>query len=219
MPPRSRAISSAASSPPLKLSVATKLTISSEARSESMMTVGIPSLFASSTGRTSALSSSGASTIPLTPWLVKPSTTWTCCSRSSSRMGPFQMTSTRTPSASRSREALIAPAWMLFQNSWVSPLGMTATLKLFVPVLGGAPPPPLQARPAPAVARIRAAMTTGLLISWFLRISSPPVHGQGDLRRSRRIVTAGARSSRLELMAVAAVGLASLKAPSRFPRA
>ena len=57
------------------------------------MTTGMfAALPASSTGRTSARASSGASTMPLTPWLRKPSTTWICCSRSSSRIGPFQIT-------------------------------------------------------------------------------------------------------------------------------
>ena len=94
MPPRSRPSSSAAISPPFTLSVATKLTIWSEARAESTITVGTPSRFASSTGRTSAFSSRGARTIPSTPWLANDSTTCTCCSRSSSRRGPFQRIST-----------------------------------------------------------------------------------------------------------------------------
>jgi len=40
-----------------------------------MITVGTPACLASSTGRTRARLSSGASTIPWMPWLVKPSTT------------------------------------------------------------------------------------------------------------------------------------------------
>ena len=75
-----------------------------------MMTVGMPARFASSTGRTSARSSSGASTMPFMPWLRKPSTTCTCCSRSSSRSGPFQVMFTLIPRPSSSRAALIAPA-------------------------------------------------------------------------------------------------------------
>jgi hypothetical protein len=86
-----------------------------------MMTTGILSLTASCTGRMRARSSSGARTMPSTPRLMKSSTTVICWARSSSFCGPFQMTS--TPS---SRAASMAPAWMLFQNSWVVPLGMTA---------------------------------------------------------------------------------------------
>jgi hypothetical protein len=92
------------------LSVATKLTICSDWSPESMITVGTPAPFASSTGRTSARSSSGASTIPETPWEVKPSTTCTCCSRSSSRSGPFQMMRTLSPLAVSSCAACTAPA-------------------------------------------------------------------------------------------------------------
>ena len=90
-----------------------------------MMTVGMPAAFASSTGRTSARSSSGARTIPFMPWLRNPSTTCTCCSRSSSRSGPFQVRVTFTPLASNSCAAFTAPAWMAFQNSCVVPLGTT----------------------------------------------------------------------------------------------
>jgi hypothetical protein len=57
----------AASAPPFRLSVATKLTMTSDWSPESMITVGIPAPFASSTGRTSARLSSGASTMPWTP--------------------------------------------------------------------------------------------------------------------------------------------------------
>ena len=57
----------------------------------------MPARAASSTGRFSARLSSGASTMPWTPWLMKPSTTWICCSRSSSRIGPFQMMRTGVP--------------------------------------------------------------------------------------------------------------------------
>ena len=91
-----------------------------------MITVGTLSFAASSTGRTSAFSSSGASTIPSMPWLANDSTTCTCCSRSSSRSGPFQVSSTCTPFVSSSRLALMAPAWIVRQNSWVMPFGITA---------------------------------------------------------------------------------------------
>ena len=53
------------------------------------------------------------------------STTLICSSRSSSRTGPFQMTS-----APSSRAAFSAPACTDFQYSWVVPLGMTAILPL-----------------------------------------------------------------------------------------
>src|SRR5438034_2414424 len=94
-----------------------------------MITVGTPARRASSTGRTRATLSSGASTMPWTPWLKNPSTTWTCCSRSSSRSGPFQMIVTGCPCADSSREAWTAPAWMLLQNSCVVPLGITAIVR------------------------------------------------------------------------------------------
>ncbi len=112
--------------PPFTLSVATKLTAALESRAESKITTGMPARDASSTGRTSALASSGASTMALMPWLWKPSTTWICCSRSSSRSGPFQITLTSMPCACSSRSALIAPAWMVLQNEWVVPFGITA---------------------------------------------------------------------------------------------
>jgi len=90
------------------------------------MTVGTPAAFASSTGRTSARRSSGASTMPCTPCVVNPSTTWIWSSRSSSRSGPFQMMFTESPATVSSCDAWIAPAWMLFQNSCDVPLGTTA---------------------------------------------------------------------------------------------
>jgi hypothetical protein len=86
----------------------------------------MPARVASSTGRTSAFASSGASTMALMRWLWKPSTTWICCSRSSSRSGPFQTMCASTPCACSSRSALIAPAWIVFQKSWDVPFGMTA---------------------------------------------------------------------------------------------
>ena len=51
-----------------------------------------------------------ASTMPLTPCAANPSTTWICCSRSSSRTGPFQITSTLVPCAVSSCAALLLPA-------------------------------------------------------------------------------------------------------------
>ena len=90
-----------------------------------MTIVGMPARLASSTGRTSAASSSGAMTMPEMFWLTKPSTTCTCCSRSSSRSGPFHMIVTGVPAAFSSRSAFTAPAWMAFQNSCVVPFGMT----------------------------------------------------------------------------------------------
>ena len=61
--------------------------------------------------------------MPLTRRLTKFSTTWICCSRSSSFNGPFQMISTATPFARSSSRALNAPALTAFQNSFVVPLG------------------------------------------------------------------------------------------------
>ena len=66
-----------------------------------MMTTGMPAPTASSTGATSALLSSGASTMAETFRPMKFSTTWICCSRSSSRSGPFQMIVTSIPSAAQ----------------------------------------------------------------------------------------------------------------------
>src|SRR5258708_6681484 len=100
--------------------------MSSVSSPESMMTVGTPARFASSTGRTSARRSSGASTMPWTPCERNPSITWICCSRSSSRSGPFQMMCTESPVALSSCAACTAPAWMLLQNSCVVPFGTTA---------------------------------------------------------------------------------------------
>ncbi len=91
-----------------------------------MMTTGMPAPTASSTGRHQRPLSSGASTIAETLRPTKFSTTWICCSRSSSRSGPFQMIVTSIPAAASSRLALKAPALMDFQYSWVVPLGMTA---------------------------------------------------------------------------------------------
>src|ERR1017187_7567026 len=125
-PPRSAASLRAPIWPPLKLLVETVLEGSVELSRESMMITGMPAAIASSTGATSARSSSGASTIADTLRPMKFSTTWICCSRSSSRRGPFQMMLTAMPLAASSRLALTAPASMDFQNSCVVPLGMTA---------------------------------------------------------------------------------------------
>ena len=70
-----------------------------------MMTTGIPRWTAFATGTASALSSRGASTMPETPRLTKPSTSETCESRSSSRSGPRHTISTFSSEA-----ALAAPA-------------------------------------------------------------------------------------------------------------
>ena len=60
-----------------------------------MMTTGMPLPDGvRTTGARSAVSSSGASTMPDTPRLMKSSTTLICASRSSSLSGPFQMIST-----------------------------------------------------------------------------------------------------------------------------
>ena len=67
----------------------------------------MPACDASSTGRLSARLSSGARTIPLTPWLVKPSTTCICCSRSSSRIGAFPDHLDRSARGSELRRGLL----------------------------------------------------------------------------------------------------------------
>src|SRR4051794_36684258 len=75
--------------------------------------------------------------MPLTPRAVKSSTTLICSSRSSSLSGPFQMISQPV-----SWLAFTAPAWMVFQNSCVVPLGMTAMV-FFAELLPPDDPPPL----------------------------------------------------------------------------
>ena len=85
------------------------------------MTTGMPRWTALATGTASALSSSGARTMPDTPRLTKPSTSDTCESRSSSRSGPRHTMSTFWSAA-----AFAAPAWMLCQNTCEVPLGITA---------------------------------------------------------------------------------------------
>ncbi len=68
-----------------------------DARSESMMTVGIPSLLRLlDRPHQGLVVERREHDAARHPWLAKPSTTWTCCSRSSSRIGPFQMISTST---------------------------------------------------------------------------------------------------------------------------
>src|SRR4051812_27095653 len=124
-----------------------------------MITVGTPAFFASSTGRTSARLSSGASTMPDTPWLVKPSTTCTCCSRSSSRSGPFQMMRTLSPEALSSWAACTAPAWMLFQNSCVVPFGITARVSV-LPAPDAAAPEPFFEPASPQAAAPRSTNST-----------------------------------------------------------
>src|SRR5262245_31976473 len=94
---------------------------------ESTITTGIFWLAASFTAGTSATLSSGASTMPSTRLATKFSTTLICSSRSSSRPGPFQITSTP-----RSSCTLLAPAWIDFQNSCVVPFGITAMRRLVV---------------------------------------------------------------------------------------
>ena len=95
-------------------------------RSESKMTTGTPDLTAALTGATSAVSLSGASTMPATPCAVKLCTRSTCDFRSSSLSGPFQMISTFSSLA-----AFAAPACTAFQNSCVVPLGTTAMRSFF----------------------------------------------------------------------------------------
>ena len=126
LPPRSVPSLRAPIWPPFLLSVATTLEGAWELRPESMTTTGIPACTASSTGATSARLSRGARTIADTFRPTKFSTTWICCSRSSSRSGPFQRMVTSVPDAWSSRCALTAPALIDFQYSWVVPLGMTA---------------------------------------------------------------------------------------------
>ncbi len=115
------------------MSVATKLTCSSLARSESNTTTGILACVAACTGAFNAVSLSGASTMPDTPCATKLETTSTCALRSSSLSGPFQ-----TMSTSSSREAFTAPACTLFQNSCVVPFGTTA-MRRRAPLFAAAP--------------------------------------------------------------------------------
>ena len=111
----------APTTPPLRLSVATKLMCSSPASPESITTVGIPACLASATGLRKPVRSSGAMTMPSTRGEIMSSTAAICWERSSSLCGPFQ-----TISTSSSWEALMAPAWIDFQYSCVVPMGMTA---------------------------------------------------------------------------------------------
>src|SRR6478735_11571273 len=99
------------------------------------MTTGTLASVAAFTGAPSAVSLSGASTMPDTPCAVKLCTRSTWDLRSSSLSGPFQITSTLT-----SRAAFSAPAWTAFQNSCVVPLGMTATRSLAGASALAAPP-------------------------------------------------------------------------------
>src|SRR4051794_6913203 len=85
------------------------------------MTTGILASLAAFTGFTSALSLSGARTMPATPWATMLCTMSIWLLRSSSLSGPFQMMLTLLSLA-----ALAAPACTAFQNSWVVPLGITA---------------------------------------------------------------------------------------------
>ena len=133
------------------------------------MTVGMPARNASSTGRRSALLSRGDSTSPETPWLMKPSTTCSCCSRSSSRIGPFQMTSTRVPAARNSAAAFSAPIFTRFQCSWVDPLGMTPIV--ITAGVGVSLPP----QPATVISAATAVTTNPILTSLrSLRLSHAP---------------------------------------------
>ena len=93
-----------------------------------MITTGIPLATAVSTGCTRARASSGARTMPSTPAATALWTSWICWTRSSSFWGPCQTIST-FPSSSA---ALMAPAWIVFQNSCVVPLGITMTRHFFV---------------------------------------------------------------------------------------
>ena len=119
--PAALARCSPASSPPLSLSVATKLTKSPPLRPESKITTGTPLRCALVTGATSAASSSGASAMPPTRRATAFSTSATCESRSSSRSGPRHVMSTSSSCAARR-----APACTLCQNACDVPLGMTA---------------------------------------------------------------------------------------------
>ncbi len=136
MSPRSLARCSAARAPAPALSVATKLTKSLPWRAESKITTGILAATAALTAPTSALSLRGASTMPATPCATMLSTMSIWDLRSSSLSGPFQRMVTPSSCA-----ALAAPAWTLFQNSCVVPLGMTAS---FQALPGAAPPSDLQ---------------------------------------------------------------------------
>ena len=125
-PPSCFASASPPSWPPLKLSVATKLTTCSVFTPLSKTTTGTFAFTAEFTGRTSACESSGARQMPLTLRAVKFSTSAICWSRSSSLSGPFQMRSTVMPCVFNSSTARSPPAWTLFQNSCVVPFGIIA---------------------------------------------------------------------------------------------
>ena len=112
------------SSPPRRLSVATRLTKSFPASpwsAESKITTGIFRWPAIATGRRRAAASSGARAIALTPSVTNCSTIAICWPRSFSLSGPFQ-----TRSTSSSAAASRAPASTVFQNTWVVPLGIIA---------------------------------------------------------------------------------------------
>ena len=65
--------------------------------------------------------------MPSTPAAIAFCTSWICWTRSSSFCGPCQTTSTFP----RSSAACNAPAWTVFQNSCVDPLGITITRHFF----------------------------------------------------------------------------------------
>ena len=97
-----------------------------------MITVGTPALFASSTGRTSARLSSGASTMPDTPWLREALDDLHLLLAVVLAQRSLPDDAAReSPAAVSSCAACTAPAWMLFQNSCVVPFGMTAIVSAF----------------------------------------------------------------------------------------
>jgi hypothetical protein len=105
-------------------------------RPESMMTTGMPFFSAAATGGPSVTRLHGASTMPLTPSLVKRSTMFCCSWIMSSLAGPCQMIATSPCSSA----ALRAPAWIDCQNQCVVPLGITTILMRFSGSRGAQPP-------------------------------------------------------------------------------
>ena len=127
LPFSSSAMRSAASSPPLVLSVATNETISFESRAESMTIARDPralGLFHRAHERGLVERRDDDARDVLADEALDDLRT--CCSRSSCAQRPLPHDRDgRARRGSASRSAFTAPAWMAFQNSCVVPLGMT----------------------------------------------------------------------------------------------
>src|SRR5690242_16419793 len=103
---------------------------------------------------------------------------------------------TLSPAASSSCAAWIAPAWMLFQNSWVVPFGTTASVYVLCPPADAVPEScffeaeSLQAA-APSSTNRTAAESRGVLNEGLQRVEV-----RVGARRSGRIYRRVRRSSR-----------------------